>query len=251
MSALDNEGYGVAQNNQHLYVQGLEALTSFSNEKEVTAQYIRDCGLGKSVLDIGAGNGKIAQLLDAGSNDHFVAVEQNPQLHARLTQMGIAAIEGTYPEVPIEGQFDTVFSSHSMPVRREAYELFIDAAYDRVLPGGHLTIVTFFDLPTPYALTMERVGLPRDTSGTHTRAVGEYLESKGDTHGHVLESGIRSRSLVDVIAAIAFIGSTNGNPQKLQLITEELHSAPDILEGFRDEDEYVFPLHSQAFTVQK
>jgi SAM-dependent methyltransferase len=249
--SLDNEGYGAAQDKPDLYSQGLMALTSFSNEKEVTAQYIRGRGLGESVLDIGAGNGRIAQLLDASLNDRYVAIEQNPVLHAQLIELGITAIEGTYPEVSVTGHFDTVFSSHSMPVRRDDYAPFIDAAYDRVKPGGHLTVVTFSDLPSPYASIMGRVGMPRDTSGFHVRTVGEYLQTKGDLHGQLLESEVRAKSLFDIMAAIAFIGSTNGNPKKTQLIMDGLHDTPDILEAFRDENGYAFPLHSQAYTVRK
>lgn len=246
----DNEGYSKAECFPDLYSYGLHSLTTTSNEKQVAVNYLMSQRLGRRVLDIGAGNGEIARLLNPQSVDQYTAIERNPVLVQQLGRLGISVLEGVFPATIPDGMFDTVFASHSLPVQPQAYMPFIEAARQHVSPHGSLSIITFSDLPSPYATTMGEVGLPRDTSGFHVSTLEEYLLKQGDVHSEHLRGEIRTKDLDELIAAVAFVGSTNGNPEKMQRITDELKANPRLLEAFRKEDAYVFPLDSQAFTVR-
>jgi len=246
----NNEGYGKASHFPDLYSDGLRSLVTTSNEKQVTADYLLSQRLGRRVLDIGAGNGEIARLLKPRPMDQYVAVERNPVLVEQLGRLGVGVLEGVFPEIRPDGIFDKVFASHSLPVQPQAYKPFVEAARQHVAPDGSLSIITFSDLPSDYATIMNKIGLPRDTSGSHVSALEAHLLQQGDVVSQTLRAELHTPSLDELVAAIAFVGSTNGNPEKLRHITDELKSNPGLLDSFREEDVYAFPLDSQAFTLR-
>src|SRR5665213_298589 len=76
----------------------------------------------RSVLDIGAGRGLVAEALRAA---------------------GLDVVQGTFP-VALDERFDLVVSSHSIPEGDVAlYEPFLAGAWKLVASGGTLLIVTF------------------------------------------------------------------------------------------------------------
>lgn len=99
----------------------------------------------QSLLDIGAGSPATGCLL-ARSVRRYLAVEQDSERASALKRAGLDTICGRFP-LPIEGQFDLVLSSHSIPELSEttllAYPSFIRTAWTHVAPGGALLIITF------------------------------------------------------------------------------------------------------------
>jgi hypothetical protein len=102
---------------------------------------IRDDGA-QSLLDIGAGSSAVAVSLSR-SVGHYLAIEEHPTRAKALKDAGIAVIAATFP-VALEGVFDLVLSSHSVPEGdMSLYEPFLKAAWRSVALPGRLVIVTF------------------------------------------------------------------------------------------------------------
>jgi hypothetical protein len=160
----NNEGYGLARENPAAYAQDLTSFSLLGDEKREIARYVASKGPIGDVLDIGAGSGEIARHLLEDS-ERYVAIEQNLHLYAWLGRIGVEAICGSFPDVTAEGSFDTVIASHSIPARREEYEPFIDAAFEKARQFGKLVIVTLSDVPNAYSDVMNEIGLPRAATG--------------------------------------------------------------------------------------
>lgn len=124
----------------------LELSDSYSyDQKEVlrgiVLGFIREHGA-RSLLDIGAGYAETA-VSYSEAVERYVAIERNPESADRLAARGLTVVVGAFP-VPVDGSFDLVLSSHSIPEGDAApYGQFLSAAWKLVNPGGHLLVITF------------------------------------------------------------------------------------------------------------
>lgn len=120
-------------------------MSKFSyNQKEVLLKTIRryvKATRAQSLLDIGAGDGKLATRLAKLVPQHL-AVEKNPGYVSRLKKAGVNVVKGTFP-LKIAGQFDLVLISHSLPEKKGLYKNFLKEAWRKVKPGGILLMITF------------------------------------------------------------------------------------------------------------
>jgi SAM-dependent methyltransferase len=110
------------------YQSDFEAYLACTDEKEILLREIRrdfHRQKVKTVLDIGAGNGKLS--IPLSKEFSYLAVEKKPEFVKSLTKNGVSVIEGLFP-IPIEEKFDAVLISHSLNVYRESFETFVSAA---------------------------------------------------------------------------------------------------------------------------
>lgn len=133
--APQNDGYG--------YEMGLRDHITNSDEKVVLARaiggIIRENNIA-SALDIGAGEGTFASMI-AAQVRRYVAVEKRPQNAKMLRELGLQVIEQNFP-TPIEGTFDIVLASHSIPTDKMRLEDFVDHMVAAATDQGTVCIVT-------------------------------------------------------------------------------------------------------------
>lgn len=253
MHPLDrHDGYIFAQRDPDMYALDLGGFTQLSDEKEIIANYIKSYGPTGTILDIGAGSGDVARFLRDSAiekNQRYVAVEQNPSLCQQLSDLGVEVVRGTFPDITIDDQFDTVISSHSLPAHPEKYQPFLDCALERVGLAGRLTVILLSDTQTAFASIMNEIGFQRDTRGKYIGAISNYLQARGQVQEKEVISTIRADSLEGIVGAIAFIGSTNGNPEKKRTITNTLFARPNLLDPYLTSHGYSFPISNYGITV--
>jgi SAM-dependent methyltransferase len=105
------------------------------------AEFVTERGA-RSLLDIGAGNGRVAIPL-SGQVSRYLAVEKNTSHCEALRHAGLDVINAIFP-VEIDEQFDMVVASHSIPEADAAfYEPFLAQAWKLVAARGLLLIITF------------------------------------------------------------------------------------------------------------
>ena len=113
-----------------------------SNQKEVLlkeiSKYIKKYNV-KSLLDIGAGDGVLAKKLNT-IVEKYLGIEKNAEWKENLKGLNIT--QGEFP-CKINGEFDMVLSSHSIPEEKSLYKAFLEQAWSLVKDGGVLVIVTF------------------------------------------------------------------------------------------------------------
>lgn len=108
---------------------------------ENVTRYVRSARSG-SILDIGAGTAATAVPLSKLVSQYH-AVEMDPARALALRQAGIHVTIGQFP-MPIDGRYDFVLSSHSLPERSAAdVPAFLSAAWGLVGDRGTLLVVTF------------------------------------------------------------------------------------------------------------
>jgi SAM-dependent methyltransferase len=94
-----------------------------------------------SLLDIGAGSGKLAIPL-AQRVQKYLAIESEPTRSAALKEAGVDVVSRHFP-TEIGDAFDFILSSHSIPEKLEEYPAFLRGAWELLKPGGALLIVTY------------------------------------------------------------------------------------------------------------
>ena len=246
----NNEGYNLAKESPTTYARDLTSFSLLGNEKLGIAKYVISQGLVGDALDIGAGSGEVARhLLD--KSDRYVAIEQNPDLCVELGRLGVEVVNGTFPGISAEGDFDTVLASHSIPSRREEYEPFIDAALERTKKFGKLVIVALSDTPSAYSTVMGEIGLPRTATGGYVRGLSDYARTKGRVLEQAVVNSVNATDIEGVISAIAFVGSTNGNIEKRDFITAALQDRRSLLSPYYTKEGYSFPFVSHGVTIMK
>jgi ubiquinone/menaquinone biosynthesis C-methylase UbiE len=154
-----------------VYDQSSKYWDSF--EKHNLDKYIQDAK-GKSVLDAGAGTGRIAiRLHNAGA--FVTALDLSPEMLAVLKRRkpAIKTVEGDLEAMPFEDNvFDMVFSSLAM-VHLKKVDTFLDECY-RVLKDGGLAIVVNVHYRKPMILS--------DNEGKYT------IQCYNHFHRHVREA---------------------------------------------------------------
>jgi len=142
------------------------------------SRHIREIGA-QSLVDIGAGSLEVAAPI-ASQVSVYRAVEKDTRAAARLRAAGLSVIEASFP-APIEGTYDLVLSSHSIPEHSlESYSAFLTAAWNLTNPGGGLLIVTFKGSQGDLAnVARELLGRPAPASPELEAVLGFYERTGG------------------------------------------------------------------------
>lgn len=115
-----------------------------SNQKEILRKHIADhlaSEAANSLLDIGAGDGKVSVDLRADVSD-YLAVEKHAGSAKRLKILGLPVKEGQFP-CELSREFDVVLVSHSLPEDFQKLDRFIKSAWNVTAQGGVLIIISF------------------------------------------------------------------------------------------------------------
>jgi SAM-dependent methyltransferase len=152
----------------------------------------------RSLLDIGAGNGTVAIPVSRCVR-RYLAVEQCQASAALLRAARLDVVTASFP-VAIDERFDLVVSSHSIPEGGASlYPPFLAAAWDRVMPGGLLLIVTFKgpDDPAIPRLSQEILGRARGTDPRYALML-KILETFGTMTVARRNSHVETTEFADV-----------------------------------------------------
>ena len=209
-------------------------------------RYLHDLNA-TSLLDIGAGSPYLAVPLSKQVR-RYCAVERHPQRVSELRSAGLDVIEGTFP-LPIQGTYDVVLSSHSVPEgSAEAYPSFLAAAWGCTSGNGLMLIVTFKGSSGPLA------ELRRDLLGgdpPRSREFNEimkYCVTRGATNVRHVNSYVEAATAPDV--AEFLLPWLSGKPPTRERLRGPLI---DILETqYRVRDSlFVFPTQHLFISCRK
>ena len=201
----------------------------------------------QSLLDIGASQGFLAAAL-AQETKRYVAVESDQQRAAVLRAQGISVIEGVFPNVHIQGVYDLVLTSHSVPESAELYEMFFTKAWELVAPDGLLLVITFKgaqdDLFTLSRYFDKSWG---DDDWLKLNEMHQVLSR----FGSVSTEKITSHSYADNVADIAdmltiAIGGTSAEKAARRSELERI-----VGTKYKNESGYVFPHEHLVLSVEK
>ena len=166
---------------------------------DIITGHVRERGA-RTLLDIGAGSGEVAIPVSRCVR-RYVAVEQCPSSAALLHDAGLDVVAATFP-VAIGERFELVVSSHSIPEGGAAkYPPFLAAAWERVMPGGLLLIVTFKGPGDPAIprLAEELLGRANGTDARYTLML-QILETFGVVTVGTRNSYVETDDFADVAA---------------------------------------------------
>lgn len=239
-------------NNQ--FYRGFEALQSHSNEKQIYVtkftDYIDRYSV-SSLLDIGAGDGKVAIPI-SNHVESYVAVERNPEYAGLLRSAGKLVVEELFP-TEIEHQYDLVVMSHVISHVTGNYVKLVPPAWELVKSGGHLLIVTNQDVePGDWSQLLDSIGLgyPEST----VKKLGElitHLQGLGKTDIQRVSSQLTTDSTQGMIDAMAFLAASGGN-RHYDRFMEKANLVAQIIESqYRAEEKYIFPLIHPFISTHK
>ncbi len=219
------------------------------DQKEVLLKTVRRhirVNRAKSLLDIGAGDGRLAIRL-ANLVPIYAAVEKNKNYVSRLKKAGVSVIPGIFPLKTV-GEFDVVLASHSLPEKKNLYKRFLEAAWRKVRLGGILLIITFKGSRGGFAelyKSLYRKDWEADQE-MHKEMIS-ILKRLGKVKVEKVTSTIKTRSLDTMIDALL-------NPLGIKAAEMEKHHArlEKILERkFKSRKGYRFPTPHLVISVRK
>jgi len=235
------------------YKRDFETFLQHTDEKEVLRQKLLQIMAEhqvESLLDLGAGNGDLAiPLSQAVAN--YVAVEPRPGFAERLIQADVSTIASEYPcEVP--GQFDLVLICHVLSRKRELWEPFVTAAWEKVKPGGNLLIVSYRGQKDDWTDLMDALSLHQlDKSRSSYEEMLTHLKELGQTEVEIVTTRVITDETATMIQALSFVAG-NGLPEPTSESLEKQSLIKDILEKkYRPASKYEFPFQHFFITVKK
>ncbi len=183
-----------------------------------------------SLLDIGAGDGLLALcLIKAVSN--YVAVEKNKQYTRELRKGGIIVIKGAFP-IEIEGTFDIVLISHSVPERGELYRNFFKKAWQKVKKKGILVVITFKGTNGGFSELYKRVfGENNKKDQQLYRRIRAQLNRLGKIQTKKVTSILKSKDIEVMIKIFSFLSSNKAfgkifKEEKLRQVLKKHYKIP-------------------------
>jgi 2-polyprenyl-3-methyl-5-hydroxy-6-metoxy-1,4-benzoquinol methylase len=236
------------------FYQGFESLQQHSNEKQVyLATFIEyiDRYEVTSLLDIGAGNGELAEPISEHV-DRYVAVERNPQYAAMLRATGKTVVEQLFP-TEIEGEYDLVVMSHVVSHMLGNYTALVPPAWDLVKPDGHLLIVTNQDTEEgdwSRLLDSIQLGYPEQSIDRLMELVGS-LRERGETDIQRVSSVLRTENVAQMIEAMAFLAASGGNTHYARFMEKAGLVAKILQKHYRTKDGFTFPLVHPFISTRK
>lgn len=235
-----------------MYAESFRAFCDCTDEKSVLRSFIQDemaREYSRSILDIGAGDGRLAIPIAKGLL-RYTAVEPMPEYAAYLRENRIEVIEKEFP-CKVPAAYDLVLSCHSLPGRPDEFGPFILEALKAVRPKGNLLIITYDD--AKFDEVVRSCGLP--WGGFHFDRVAK-LESFFAEMGRrpwraEIETSVASRDLEEVMHALAFVYS-DGVPEDVEAFTASAKMRRYLAERcFTREKGYSFPFTHIAYRLEK
>lgn len=225
-------------------------FTTDNDQKQVLlhkiSEKIESFGI-KSILDIGAGQSFLALQL-AQKVKRYVAVESNPNLVKQLRTVGLSVIDGTFPDVQVQGTYDLVLSSHSIPEQIELYKPFLTRVWELVAPGGLLLVVTFKGVRDELFALTNRLRKDLDDADMlkHDELI-KILSTFGEVKTEKITSHSSSKNTEDLLDVLTF--SIGGTETEKETYRTELRCI--VEENYKSVDRYAFPHEHLMFSIQK
>jgi SAM-dependent methyltransferase len=196
-------------------------------------------GPGRTVVDVGAGTGKLTRLLSA-TGARVIAVEPLPEMRAKLVEVvaGVEAIDGTAEELPLpDASADVVVAAqafHWFDHERALPEI------HRVLrPGGHLVLFwNMRDLENSVQAGVEALlRAARADAGADRQGSWRTALERSPLFGPVEERRFRfeqsftADDLADRVASTSFVAAMPG-PERRELLSHVRALAEGLPEPF-------------------
>ena len=147
-----------------------------SYPEEAVAWMAQRCGLGagSTVVDVGAGTGKLTRLLP-GTGARVVAIEPVAEMRAKLDGLGVEAVDGTAESLPLADAYADVVTV-AQAFHWFDHELALPELHRVLRPGGYL--VLFWnnrDLSDPVQAAVEEILAPLRRSVT-SQLIGTWRD---------------------------------------------------------------------------
>lgn len=235
------------------YKNDFEKFLSHTDEKQVLldtiTDYIRENNV-TSLLDIGAGNGLLSIPL-AKMVSHYVAVEENENFALKLRESGLKTIEATFP-TNVDGSFDLVLSSHSIPHEKELYEQFIKKAWKLVRPNGVFLVITFNRDRYDWANLLQELKLISiDKNKVGYTVLVELLKSIGKVRTWNVTTRVVTENLDDMVNALSFVASDGNEEIKREFLDKSEQIREIIKISYKEGMGYAFPFQHIFVSTHK
>ncbi len=197
----------------------------------------------RSMLDIGAGFVETAKPYSKVT-EKYQAIEQDIARAEKMQKEGLSVIPTTFP-CKVEGTYDLVLSSHSIPEKIEEYPDFLYTAWSLVNPQGWLVIITFKGAnDTLSKFECELTGNCEVYDEVIYKEMIRILESVGSPVISKIVSTEKTKEVKDLSQMICW--SLRLDEQKWG---EEMQEK--LVQQFRKGDEIIFPHEHLFICVQK
>ena len=225
------------------YTRGFEKFLCHTDEKEVFHRELKgyfERNHVRSLLDIGAGNGRLASLI-APEVSRYTAVESSTKYVAKLRARGLEVVDGEYP-VPVNGSYDAVLLSHVVSYKTRNYRTIIPSAWECVEQGGILLLVTHRGERNDWSELVEAIGMPKtEENQTGYDEILALLRARGASEIRRVVTRLESQSLDDMLQAMAFVAAA-GRPQEFSHFMSRRKLLVEILERrYKSGSVYSFP----------
>lgn len=201
----------------------------------------------QSLLDIGAGQSFLALQLSQ-KVEKYLAIESTPKSAQKLRDANVQVIEGTFPEVDIQGTYDLVLASHSIPERVELYQSFFTKAWSHVALGGLLLVITFKGVKDElFVLTKRLRESCSDDDTLKYEAMIKILSTLGKIKMEKIVSCSGADNIEDMTNFLTF--SIGGTWSEKVAYRPELKRI--IEEKYKSGTQYIFPHTHLVFSVKK
>lgn len=174
------------------------ALPAVQARHTFVAEFVRQSvGLeGKTVLDIGAGEGAFLERLRGTTRDVEVyGVEPSKQNCARMAKAGLPCFEGTIEDFLAAGPKDAprpdVVTILWTLENCQSCRTMLDAAWELLKPGGHIVVATGSRLLVPFKKPLQYYLGPRDVDTHAFRFSANTLRAFLATSGFEVTAGNR------------------------------------------------------------
>lgn len=201
----------------------------------------------QSLLDIGAGRSFLALQL-AQKVKKYLAVESSPNLAKQLRDANVSVIEGTFPKVNIQGTYDLVLASHSIPELVGLYKPFLEKAWEIVASKGLLLVITFkgvrdelFELTNRFRKKWD------DTDMLKHDELIKILSTFGEVKTEKVTSHSSTENIEDLLDVLVF--SIGGSEVEKEIYRPKLRRV--LEDKYKSGGQYVFPHSHLLLSLQK
>jgi SAM-dependent methyltransferase len=196
-------------------------------------------GPGTTIVDVGAGTGKLTRLL-LGTGARVIAVEPLPEMRARLVDVvsGVAAVDGTAEELPLsDGSADVVAVAQAFHWFN--HERALPEIHRVLRPGGRLVLFwNMRDLENRVQAGVEallrsaRLGVDTQRAGNWRKALEQSrLFGPAEERTFPYEQLFTADDLADRVASTSFVAAMPEN-ERGRLLDEVRALADGLPEPF-------------------
>lgn len=238
----------------HTYETYFANFVQHTNEKPVFIEEITTIIQQRrvqSMLDIGAGNGKLSIPL-AQFVPSYLAVESNEAHIALLRSAGLQVIPEKFP-CTFANTFDLVLASHVLSYQATNQRELVETAFEKVSAGGILLLITFrSNEKNEWTDLIEQLDIP--VHEYYTAGYQELLAivgRLGTFDVRKIRTEVRTDTIDDMAQALAFVAS-DGNAEAADGFLRKQSQLEQILSRqYIQGDQYVFPFDHFFIEVSK